>query len=611
MSRSDPAQVDAMISLGWLREAEAALRAHLAIVPADVPMVQKMGLVLMNLARAGEAAEFFDRAAGDAAAANDADFWANYGTILPDAGRRDDAVRAYERALTINPTHFGALVGLAGVLREASRLVEAEPIARRGVEAFPNRWEPVANLSSVLLGAGRPDESVRAVRDAIARQPEAARRAFETDLLPNLLMAMNYTAAISPAEAAEAHATWGKSLNITPPPLRSFLNSRQPGKRLKVALVSPDLRAHSVSFFVEALLTHRDPAEIETVCVFTGAKADETTARLKSKSDVWIDAAAMDDPTLIKRLRTDKVDIAIELSGHTLGERLRVFAKRAAPVQITYCGYPNTTGVPAIDYRIVDAVTDPEGAERLAGEALLRLDPCFLCYTPAADLPEIDAGIAPGSDSTSNAPVRFGSFNAMAKITPACIDAWARILCDTPGTTMLIKNGSLADAGLRARLASEFVARGVDATRLEMLAWTPSPREGLALYNQVDIALDSFPYTGTTTTCEALVMGVPVVTLRGSAHAARVSASLIAAAGLADESPSRGGGSEPGSGLIAESVERYHDIACALARAGRRAVDARHAQRTRVLASALCDGPKFCRGFERALRGVWAKFCAG
>lgn len=594
MTRSDPAQIDAMISLGALREAEAALRAHLAIAPGDVPMVQKLGLVLLNLARAGDAVPFFDRAAKEDAAADDADFWANFGTILPDVGRRDDAVRAYERALTLNPTHFGALVGLVGVLREASRLVEAEPIARRGVEAFPNRWEPVANLSSVLLGAGRPDESVRAVREAVARQPESARRAFETDLLPNLLMAMNYTAAISPAEVAQTHADWGKSLNITPPPLRSFLNSRQPGKRLKVALVSPDLRAHSVSFFIEALLTHRDPAEIETVCVFTGAKADDTTARLKAKADVWIDAAAMDDSALIKRLRTDKIDIAIDLSGHTLGGRLRVFAKRAAPVQITYCGYPNTTGVPAMDYRIVDAVTDPQGAEQLAGEALLRLEPCFLCYTPAADLPDIDAG----GDSASGAPVRFGSLNAMAKITPGCIEAWAAVLRDLPGTTMLIKNSGLADAGLRARLTSEFMAHGVEASRLEMLAWTPSPREALALYNRVDVALDSFPYTGTTTTCEALVMGVPVVTLRGSAHAARVSASLVAAAGL-------------DAAWISDSVQQYREAVIALATSGRRGTDARRAQRARVLASPLCDAAKFCREFERALRGVWAKYCNG
>lgn len=585
--------IDMLLAAGQTAQAEGLCRAHLAEHPSDVGMVQKLGLVLLTQGRGAEAVPFFDRAAESNPPA--ADFWANYATLLPEAARKKDADAAYRRALELDPAHYGALVGLSALLRDGSILAEGEVFARRAVESHPGRWEGVVNLSSILLASGKPDLAVDEVGRAIARMPAA-----EADLLPSLLNASNYSERLTREEVFEPHKRFGTLLGVTPAPLRTFLNTRDPERRLRVGLLSPDLRAHSVSFFVEGLLARRDPARLEIVCYSTGAVSDATTARLRGLADGWVDAHAMSDTALLRKIRSDKADILVELSGHTSGDRLRMLAKRAAPVQMTYCGYPNTTGVPAIDYRIVDSTTDPAGAEAFATERLLRLDPCMLCYTPPADAPEVgafeaapregaSAGVGPGG-------LRLGSFNALSKITPGALELWASLLRELPRATMFLKNGAFADAPTRERVIGEFESRGVTRNRLELVAWAPTAREGLALYSGVDVCLDSFPYTGTTTTCESLFMGVPVVTLAGSAHAGRVSASLLGAVGLGE--------------FIAEDAAAYREIVLGLAGKPERLRELRSTLRSRLLASPLCDAGAFAARFEAALRGVWRAFCA-
>jgi predicted O-linked N-acetylglucosamine transferase (SPINDLY family) len=362
---------------------------------------------------------------------------------------------------------------------------------------------------------------------------------------------------------------------------------------LKVGYVSPDFRTHSVSHFVEPLLRGHDRHEVEVFCYAEVARPDAVTASLKGFADHWQETVGLSDNALAERIRADGIDILVDLAGHTANNRLPLFALRPAPVQVTWLGYPNTTGLETIQYRLVDAVTDPSGeADAWASEALVRLKDGFLSYsagrnTPATTAPPcLEAGV-----------VTFGSFNNPAKMSPSTLDAWATLLSRLPHAKLLLKGKPFADSAARAMVLANLTKRGVAAERVELAPWSPGIDAHLATYNRVDIALDPFPYNGTTTTCEALWMGVPVVTLCGDRHAGRVGASLLTQVGLTE--------------LIASSVEEYVEIAGGLAADPGRLNEMRRTLRPRMAASPLCDGRSFARRVEAAYRAMWQDWCTG
>jgi predicted O-linked N-acetylglucosamine transferase (SPINDLY family) len=320
-------------------------------------------------------------------------------------------------------------------------------------------------------------------------------------------------------------------------------------------------------------------------------RPDAVTTRLKGLADHWLVTVGLSDDELAERIRADGIDILVDLAGHTANNRLRVFARKPAPVQVTWLGYPNTTGLEAIDYRLVDAVTDPVGeADAWASETLVRLEGGFLCYGALKDVPE---PTAPPCLNTGT--VTFGSFNNPAKVSAATLDVWAKLLSRLPQARLLLKGKSFADATTRALFLARLGERGVATERVELVAWQAGTTAHLALYHRVDIALDPFPYNGTTTTCEALWMGVPVVTLQGDRHAGRVGASLLTQIGL--------------TALIANSVEEYLENAVALARNPERLSDLRRILRPRMAASPLCDAPAFARKMESAFRTMRQHWC--
>ena len=371
----------------------------------------------------------------------------------------------------------------------------------------------------------------------------------------------------------------------------AYANVREAARRLKIGYVSPDFRGHSVAYFVEPLLKGHDRQAVEVFCYAEVTRPDTVTAHLQGLVDHWLVTVGLSDEELAERIRADGIDILVDLAGHTANNRLRVFARKPAPVQVTWLGYPNTTGLEAIDYRLVDAVTDPVGeADAWASETLVRLEGGFLCYGGLKDAPE---PTVPPCLKTGT--VTFGSFNNPAKVSAATFDAWATLLSRLPQARLLLKGKPFADAATRALFLARLGERGVAAERVELVAWLPGTAAHLALYHRVDIALDPFPYNGTTTTCEALWMGVPVVTLRGDRHAGRVGASLLSQIGLTD--------------LIANSVEEYVEIALALARNPGRLDDLRRALRPRMAASPLCDGRAFARKMEAAFRTMWQVWC--
>ncbi len=572
-----------LLNSGQPDKAEETLRRAIQKNAKDPYANHLLGLVLFQAGKR-EQAEYFIRAAVRADPARP-EFRSGLGNMLAMTNRHAEAIEAFREALKIDPAHTAAHVGLALSLTRSADLDGAIAAGREACRLQPGLFQPWVNLSSTLVQAGRADEAIDTLRDAAGRFPASV------PVHTALLTALNYVPGVSADEIADHCRKAGALMGTDRKP--AFANTREPDRRLRVAIVSGDLRTHSVAFFAEPILEARDRAAMEILCYSTARGGDATTERLKALSDGWVEAAELNDDALLKRFESDRIDIIVELSGHTNGNRLAALARRGAPVQATYLGYPNTTGVPAIDYRIVDALTDPPGAERLATEKLVRLPGCFLCYRPFTSPAPPEPGPPP---SASAGHVTFGSFNSMPKIGQPTIDLWTAILKDVPGSRLLLKNKSLADPNARRRLVGQFAGRGIDESRLELFPPAPTQSEHLAVYERMDIGLDTFPYHGTTTTCEALWMGVPVVTLEGDAHASRVGVSLLTNTGLTD--------------LIARSPEEYRRLAAGLAGDPARLADLRRTLRARVGSSTLCDAPGFAKKFQAALRGMWREWCS-
>ncbi len=356
--------------------------------------------------------------------------------------------------------------------------------------------------------------------------------------------------------------------------------------KLRVGFVSGDFYRHSVSYFLLPLFRAYDRTRLEFVCFSNARHKDEVTVELKNLVDGWRDIAGLDDEAAIAAIRGAEIDILMDLSGHTKDNRLEIFAAKSAPVQATWLGYPDTTGLSAVDYRLSDAVADPPGAERYCVERLYRLQDGFLCYSP----PDMAETVSP-PPMQKNGYVTFASFNNMAKTTPGLIAVWARILQEMPDSRLLLKNNSLACPTLRQRLAGYFARHGVAAERLILKCRSPTVAEHLAEYAGADITLDTFPYNGTTTTCEALWMGVPVIACRGDRHAARVGASILTQTGLQE--------------LLAEDVNGYVAKAVGLGGDGAAVARLRQGMRQRLQDSALFDEKGFAAKMAEAFFAMW------
>jgi len=363
---------------------------------------------------------------------------------------------------------------------------------------------------------------------------------------------------------------------------RRFLG---PGDPLRVALISADLHTHSVSWFLKSWLGAARDAGLEITLVAARSSADAMTEQLRALVPGFIRIAGLSADEAAEKLGGAGFDVIVELGGHTDGNRLDVMALRPAGVQASWLGYPDVTGLSAINGRIVDALTDPpEMGGGTGPERLIRMEAPFLCYGPPLDAPE-------PRPRDPDAPLTFASFNNPAKLTPGILALWAGLLTRVPGSRLLLKGRAFADPAIAGALRDRFVARGIERQRILCEGWAGSTADHLARYHGADIALDTFPYNGTTTTCEALWMGVPVISRAGRSHAARVGLSLLTAVGLSD--------------LVATSDEAYLDLAAALAGDPARLADLRLSLRDRMRASPLCDGPRFAGAFAEALRRLY------
>jgi protein O-GlcNAc transferase len=601
---------------GKLDEAIAACRRAIGIDPNHAEAHFNLGNALSDQRALDAAVAAFRQAIG--IRPGKAEAHCNLGTALFGQGRLDEAVAAYRQAIRINPDLAEGHFNLGNALRDLG-LNEAEVAFRQALHLRPDYAEARSNLGNTLRDLGKLGEAIAAFREAIRIKPDMAvahcslgatlcdqgklddaiavyRHVIAlnpdfADADASLLFCLNYGEHISPAALSAAHRAWDERHARPLSRSSAHANDRSVARRLRVGYVSPDFRQHSVAHFLEPLLISHDRNEIELFCYAEVSSPDATTVRFKRLADHWVSTVGMLDEAVAERIGRDRIDILVDLAGHTSKNRLLVFARKPAPVQVTWLGYPNTTGLTALDYRLVDAVTDPEGqADAFASETLVRLAGGFLCYGGSADAPapEPPPCLATGT-------VTFGSFNNPAKLSEATLDAWAMVLMRLPQSRLLLKGKPFVDDASRASYLERLGRRGVSATRVEVATFVPDA-EHLAAYGRVDIALDPFPYNGTTTTCEALWMGVPVVALRGDRHAGRVGASLLTQIGLND--------------LVADSVEEYVEIAAALAGDPARLADLRRSLRPRMAASELCDAPGFARKIEAAYRAMWQRWCA-
>lgn len=500
---------------------------------------------------------------------------AELGSALILLGRLDEAESVLKQALVLDPALAIAHTGLGVIATRGLSYGDAELHFVNAIQADPNDTASLCNLAKLLKTTGRGDEAAALMGPALSMLPDDIGVQWTGATMSN------YAADLSPAQIVDRHRAFGNAIgksvqaNLLPP------HPPDSSGKMRVGFLSPDMRRHSVAFFLLPLIEAMDRQGFGVTCYSLCHEPDAITARFQASACAWRNVSEMTDEQIVSRIHGDKIDVLIDCAGLFAGARPRVLAMRAAPIQATWLGYPNTTGIDQVDYRIVDAMTDPNGAEDLATEKLARLNGCFVCFDPIEQLPAIER------DAPCDQPIRFGCFNSLSKYNDPMLDAWANILQAVPDARLVLKAAPLENDEVCDQLSSAFSQRGVQPDRIEMHGSIASQHDHRAMYNRIDIALDTFPYCGTTTTCEALCMGVPVVTLVGDSHPGRVGGSLLHAIGRSD--------------WFAKNIDQYVFNAVSLAQDRDFLQELHLTLRQDVLQSSLCDAHDFARRFEVCL----------
>jgi predicted O-linked N-acetylglucosamine transferase (SPINDLY family) len=582
-----PLLADAHFNLGVARQAQkdeaaalAAYRQAIACNPQFAKALVNLGRFSQKEGRLHEALELYDRAVAADPSFAGAHF--NRAGVYEELGRSAEALAGFERTLVLQPDFPEAYNDLALYYSDRGKADKAIAYCQKGLEYDPDSPALRANLATSLTHQGRQAEALVECRRAIELRPQSHAEHS------NLLYSLNFIPSDT-QEVFDEHLEWARRhaepLTAAAPPLT---NDRTPDRRLRVGYVSPNFREHAVNFFSEPLLAAHDHREFEVFCYSDNRRDDGATARLKAAADHWRDVRYLKDPQLAESIRSDQIDILVDLTGHLALHRLLAFARRPAPVQVTYIGYQNTTGLSAMDYRFTDERADPPGQDRYYTEKLYRLPRSYFCYQPASNVPEVTP-----LPALSSGRITFGSFNNFTKVTPEVMETWLEILQQVPDSRLLV----LAERGgyVQQQFEQASRARGVDPARVELFDRLPRGKY-YELLQQADISLDPFPFNGHTTTCDAVWLGVPVVMLRGETYATRFGSGVLAPVGLEH--------------LIATSREDYVQRAVALAGDLEQLTTLRQELRGRMAASVMLDFPGFARDVEAAYREMWTRWCA-
>jgi predicted O-linked N-acetylglucosamine transferase (SPINDLY family) len=561
---------------GDVHGAEGHYREFLRHFPDNAQVLCLFSQVCYRQGRIADSTLYLERARtitpGDAA------IHYSLGALYTEQGERGKAVEAYKVSLYLRPSNDDALSNLGTLYYELQRYGEAIECLIRAVRANSRNEKAYFNLGLALMQVGKAADADRMFR--AARDLAPGNDAISSCLLFNL----HNIAGLTNEEIFSEHRRWAGRFesqlagSVGPPRL-----SRD-DETIRVGYVSADFQRHPVFYFINPVLKNHDSSAFTTYGYSDVLRPDDATRQLMGAAHQWRDISKLSNDQVFRMIRDDRIDILVDLGGHTNRNRLPVFAAKPAPIQVSWLGYPDTTGLRAMDYRLTDARADPAGeSDDFCTETLVRLERGFLCYDPPASSP------GPGDLPVfTNGFVTFGSFNSLAKVTDEVISAWSEILRRVTGARMILKAKGLGDATGRAGIVSGFQSHGIDPDRIECLGIVADMEHHLDAYNRIDIALDTFPYNGTTTTCEALWMGVPVITLAGNRHVSRVGASLLATAGLAE--------------CVVNREDAYIERAISLAGDAQQLEVLRTGLRDRLRASPLMDHTGFTRMMEGHFR---------
>jgi len=516
----------------------------------------------------------------------DADLALAWADALAQAGDHAGAAAAYRAALSHLRDHAPVWINYIGQLLNTGFPAEAEALCDEALALHPDEPMLWANYGKSLMEQYKPRAAMAAMQTALRLDPSLAW------LHSNILFCINYCADMTDDEVLAAYRAWDESFGrpFLPQPLRHE-NDASPARRLKIGYVSPDFRSHAVAMFIEPILAAHDRAAFEIHLYAAVSRPDATTARLRGLADHWHDISRLDFDAAAAMVRAHKVDILVDLAGHTAENRLPVFARKPAPVQVAYLiGQGTTTGLSAIDGFFADRHMAPPGSEKYFSEQVIRLDRSPLVYQPPAGMP--DVGPLP---AFRNGHITFGSCTRFIRINDQVVAAWAAILSAVPQSRLLLNNRPFNDPVAAAEFAARMEHHGVARERLRLLC-TPSPETTWATYNAIDIALDPFPHNAGTTTIEALWMGVPVISKRDRPPIGRFGASILGALGL--------------DAWVAGDVAEYVAIARERAADLPALAALRQQLRPRFAASELRDAPGLTRAMEAGYRQLWQDWCA-
>jgi predicted O-linked N-acetylglucosamine transferase (SPINDLY family) len=574
----------ALMALGQLDEAAACFEQALRLRPDLAEACSNRGLALLQLGRVAEAIISFRQAVS--LRPDLAEIHNNLGMALLHQGQAQEAVLSFRQALHLRPNLADAENNLGMALASQGQPDEALACYERAIAIDAGHVGALANRGNACKDQGRLAEAVASYRQALAHRPADA------TIHSNLLLALHYQPGADPRDILQEarHFAQQHAASLTAAaaahPVRPLA-----GRRLRIGYVSGDFRDHPVAYFLEPILEAHDHQRFEIFCYADVPQPDAVTQRFQSYADQWRSLVGLSDAQAGALIRQDGIDILVDLVGHTAGNRLLVFARQPAPLQVAYLGYLGTTGLPAIAYYITDAHTDPPGlTEAHFQEELVRLPECAFCYRPGP-APEVN----PELPARQSRQVTFGSLNTLAKLSEEVLALWAQVLAATPGSRIVLRRGAgrRAEAWVRDTLARH----GVAPERVVLLGTTRSRFDYLQLFQGLDLCLDPFPYNGVTTTCDALWMGVPVVTLGGRTHVARHGVRYLRSVGL-DE-------------LIAQTPAEYMRKATELAGDLPRLAALHCGLRERMRSSSLMDAPRLTRHLEAAYSTLWERWQSG
>jgi predicted O-linked N-acetylglucosamine transferase (SPINDLY family) len=561
---------------GDLQAAAVSYRRAVELEP-DYPDAQlNLARVLRALGDLASAAIAYQRAA--ALAPDVFEIHSSLGDTCSELGRLPEAIASYGRALELKPDAVSVYNNLGNAWQLAGNPDAAAACYRKALTLQPNRVESLTNLGTVLKNQGYLEEAAELYRRVLTLEPT------QVAAHSNLLYALTFSADVDPAVLGAESRRWNE-IHARPlaAQIRPHPNDRTPDRRLRVGYVSPDFREHPVGRMLLPLLEAHDHREFEIYAYSSVAAPDALTARARAAVDLWRDVFPLNDEQLAALVREDQIDILVDLTMHMAGSRLLVFARRPAPVQVTYLAYCGTTGLEAIDYRLTDPYLDPPGAdESCYAEQSIRLPETYWCYRPTIEPPPV--GPLPAA---ATGCVTFGCLNNFCKVSTSALETWARLLAAVPGARLLVH----AHPGShRQRALAVLAQHGVSPDRLEFIDFMPAV-EYFRVYQRIDVALDPFPYGGGTTTCDALWMGVPAVTLAGRTAVGRGGVSILSNIGLPE--------------FIAHDPAEYVRLATDLATDQTRLAQLRAGLRDRLRNSPLTDAPRFARNVEAAYRTMW------